>query len=305
MEEQNGSSRRMCGAAAAYYLAVESHPEYRQGQREVEVAIARMLAAGPEALIPDQPITIPLVVHVVYNDDSQNISDEQIESQITVLNQDFAATNPNTANVPDVWAGFVTDTNIRFALASEDPEGNSTSGITRKQTDRTEFGIDDSVKSADTGGVDPWDPDRFANVWVCNLAGGLLGYAQFPGGPPELDGVVILNTAFGTTGTATAPFNGGQTGTHELGHYLNLYHIWHPDNTCSDGDEVADTPNQEGPNYGTPVFPSVSCDNTPSGDMFMNFMDYVDDANMFMFTPQQAARMMATLQGPRSGLAGM
>jgi hypothetical protein len=133
----------------------------------------------------------------------------------------------------------------------------------------------------------------------------LLGYAQFPGGPPELDGVVILNTAFGRTGTATAPFDGGQTGTHELGHYLNLYHIWHPDNSCSDGDEVADTPNQQGPNYGTPVFPSESCDNGPDGDMFMNYMDYVDDANMFMFTPQQAARMMATLQGPRSGLAGL
>src|ERR687897_743211 len=130
MEEQNGSSRRMCGAAAAYYLAVESHPEYRQGHRESEIATARMLAS-PEALIPAEPITIPLVVHVVYNDDSEKISDEQIESQITVLNQDFAATNPNTANVPDVWAGFVADTNIRFALASDDPEGNSTSGITR------------------------------------------------------------------------------------------------------------------------------------------------------------------------------
>src|ERR687898_796982 len=92
MEGQNGSSRRMCGAAAAYYLAVESYPESRQGQREVEIATVQLMAEGPEALIPDEPITIPLVVHVVYHDDSENISDEQIESQITVLNQDFAAT---------------------------------------------------------------------------------------------------------------------------------------------------------------------------------------------------------------------
>ena len=302
MEEQAGTSRRMCGAAAAYYLAVESHPEYRQRQRALEIETAQRMAAGPESLIPDEPITIPVVVHVVYDEDSENIPDDQIRSQITVLNQDFGATNPNAPNVPDVWRGFVVDTNIRFALASEDPEGNSTTGITRTQTDRREFGIDDSVKSANTGGVDPWEPDRFANVWVCNLAGGLLGYAQFPGGTDDIDGVVILNTAFGTRGTAAAPYNGGQTATHEFGHYLNLYHIWHPDNTCSDGDEISDTPNQEGPNYGRPEFPHVSCNNGPNGDMFMNFMDYVEDANMFMFTPQQAARMMATLQGPRSSL---
>ena len=122
---------------------------------QVEIATARMMAAEPETLIPDEPITIPLVAHVVYNDESANISDDQIESQITVLNQDFAATNPNTSNVPDVWAGFVWDTNIRFALASEDPDGNSTTGITRTQTDRSEFGIDNSVKSAETGGVGP------------------------------------------------------------------------------------------------------------------------------------------------------
>jgi hypothetical protein len=303
MDEQVRPSRRMCGAAAAYYLAVESYPEYRQGQRAVEIDTAERLAAGPEALIPAEPITIPVVVHVVYNDESENISDDQIESQISVLNQDYSGTNPNTSNVPSVWQGFIDDTNIRFALASEDPEGNDTTGITRTPTDVTEFFIDDSVKSAETGGVDPWDPDRFANAWVCKLANNLLGYAQFPGGPPEIDGVVILNTAFGTTGTAAPPYNGGQTATHEFGHYLNLYHIWHPDNTCSDGDEVADTPNQAGPNFTAPAFPHVTCDNGPNGDMFMNYMDYVEDADMFMFTPQQAARMLATLQGPRSGLS--
>jgi hypothetical protein len=122
---------------------------------QVEIATAQMMAAEPGTLIPDEPITIPLVAHVVCNDESANISDDKIESQITVLNQDFAATNPSPSNVPDVWAGFVWDTNIRFALASEDPDGNSTTGITRTQTDRSEFGIDNSVKSAETGGVGP------------------------------------------------------------------------------------------------------------------------------------------------------
>jgi hypothetical protein len=302
MEEQAVPSRRKCGAAAAYYLAVEAQPEYRQRQRELEVGTAQRMALGPEALAPEAPITIPVVVHVVYNDDSENISNDQIQSQITVLNQDYGAQNADKANVPDVWEALVTDTNIRFVLASEDPAGNSTSGITRTQTNRTGFGINDAVKSADTGGTDPWPTDRYLNMWACTLDGGLLGYAQFPGGPPETDGVVILNTAFGTTGMAASPFDLGRTATHEVGHFFNLYHIWGLSDDCTGGDRVSDTPNAEGPNYGEPNFPQISCNNGPYGDMFMNYMDYVDDRVMCMFTAQQVARMMATLDGPRSGL---
>jgi hypothetical protein len=260
------------------------------------------MALGPEALAPEAPITIPVVVHVVYNDDSENISDGQIQSQITGLNQDYGAENADKANVPEVWEALVTDTNIRFVLASEDPAGNSTPGITRTQTNRTGFGINDTVKSADTGGADPWPTDRYLNMWACTLDGGLLGYAQFPGGPPETDGVVILNTAFGTTGTAAAPFDLGRTATHEVGHFFNLYHIWGLSDDCTGGDRVSDTPNAEGPNYGEPNFPQISCNNGPYGDMYMNYMDYVDDRAMCMFTAQQVARMMATLDGPRSGL---
>jgi len=156
MEEQAVPSRRKCGAAAAYFLAVEAQPEYRQRQRELEARTAQRMALGPEALAPEAPITIPVVVHVVYNDDSENISDGQIQSQITVLNQDYGSENADKANVPEVWEALVTDTNIRFVLASEDPAGNSTPGITRTQTNRTGFGINDTVKSADTGGADPW-----------------------------------------------------------------------------------------------------------------------------------------------------
>jgi hypothetical protein len=244
--------------------------------------------------------TIPIVVHVVYNASAENISSAQINSQIAVLNKDYRAKNPDKSKVPAIWKGLVTDVNVQFALAKKDPQGNPTSGITRTQTTRTSFGSNDSVKSAATGGADPWPTDRYLNIWVCTLGGGLLGYAQFPGGPSATDGVVILNTAFGTKGTATAPFNLGRSATHEIGHWLNLRHIWGDTEHCEGTDFVDDTPNAQQPNFGKPTFPHVSCNNGPNGDMFMNYMDYVDDDSMFMFTSGQVARMTATLDGPRS-----
>jgi hypothetical protein len=246
--------------------------------------------------------TIPVVVHVVYNKPSENISTAQVKSQITVLNRDYRATNRDKNSTPAVWRGLVTDSRIQFELATKDPRGKATKGITRTKTSRTSFGTGDTVKSKATGGADPWPSGRYLNIWVCSLAGGLLGYAQFPGGPPKTDGVVILNTAFGTQGTARPPFDLGRTTTHEIGHWLNLRHIWGDTEDCSGSDFVADTPNAEGPNYGKPGFPHVTCSNGPNGDMFMNYMDYVDDDSMFMFTAQQASRMHAALDGPRSSI---
>jgi hypothetical protein len=138
---------------------------------------------------------------------------------------------------------------------------------------------------------------------VCPLGGGLLGYAQFPGGPQATDGVVINYLAFGTIGTAQAPFNKGRTATHEIGHYFNLRHIWGDTPDCSGSDMVADTPNCAGANFGTPAWPHITCNNGPNGDMFMNYMDYTDDAAMFMFTTQQVLRMRTALDSARSGLA--
>jgi hypothetical protein len=114
--------------------------------------------------------------------------------------------------------------------------------------------------------------------------------------------VVILNSAFGTTGTATAPFNLGRSATHEVGHWLNLHHIWGDTEDCTGTDFVADTPNAQHPNFGKPTFPHVSCSNGPNGDMFMNYMDYVDDDSMVMFTAGQVVRMHAALEGPRAQL---
>lgn len=189
---------------------------------------------------------------------------------------------------------------LQFALATKDPKGKPTNGITRTKTTRTSFGGDDTVKFTARGGMNAWPTTKYLNMWVCTLAGGLLGYAQFPGGPRRTDGVVILNTAFGTTGSVKAPFNLGRSATHEVGHWLNLRHIWGDTEDCSGSDLVADTPNAAGPNFGKPKFSSISCGNGPSGDMFVNYMDYVDDDAMMMFTTQQAVRMQAALDGARS-----
>jgi len=287
-----------------HYLMAETVSGYREQRLKVDEECLRLIGAGTAARAMNRQLTIKCVVHVVYCTDDENISDAQVKSQIKVLNQDFSASNPDRKNIPGVWQGLVADAKIAFELAKTDPSGKRTSGITRTKTAVKSFGVDDSVKSSKVGGVDPWTTTKYLNFWVCALGQGLLGYGQFPGGPAKTDGVVILNQAFGTTGTAAAPFDRGRTATHEIGHFLNLRHIWGDRNDCTGSDRVSDTPAAKEPNGGVPTFPHISCNNGPNGDMFMNYMDYVDDAAMFMFTPGQVERMNATLAGPRKGLVG-
>ena len=295
--------RRMCGASEAHQRLCEMYPDYRARRGEIHFQTQQMIQRGLALRrVETAVVRIPVVVHVVFNDPSENISDDQITSQIDALNRDYRMANPDKSNVPPVWTSLVSDVKVEFFLATQDPDGAATNGIARTQTDQTSFSTDDAVKSSATGGADPWPSDKYLNLWVCTLGNGLLGYAQFPGMPPGTDGVVILNTAFGTTGTAAAPFNLGRTATHEIGHWLNLNHIWGDTNDCSGTDHVDDTPNAQLPNFGKPSFPHVSCGNGPNGDMFVNYMDYVDDAAMFMFTSGQVARMQATLAGPRSSI---
>jgi hypothetical protein len=248
---------------------------------------------------------IPVVVHVVFNTATQNISDAQINSQISILNQDYRKTNADVSSTPAVFQPLCGDARIEFHLASADPNGNPASGITRTHTNKTSFADDDQMKSAATGGHDAWPTDRYLNIWtvprLTSPQGDLLGYAQFPGGPAATDGVVILHSAFGNTGTAAAPFNLGRSATHEIGHWLNLRHIWGDDGGGCNGDDfVADTPNCADHNFGKPAFPHVTCSNGPNGDLFMNYMDYTDDDSMFMFTNGQIIRMQACLDTDRS-----
>lgn len=293
--------RRTCGTMIAHSRLLESDPGFRERLVGLEQLTSRRLMAGMTQRA-GKPTVIPVVVHVVYNTASGNISDKQVRSQIARLNLDYRAKNIDKSKTPTVWSGLATDARIQFAMATKDPQGKPTKGITRTQTTQASFADDDGVKSSASGGADGWPSDKYLNLWVCALGGGLLGYAQFPGGPPQTDGVVILYTAFGTTGTATAPFNLGRTATHEIGHWLNLHHIWGDTQHCEGTDFVNDTPNAQMPNFGKPKFPHVTCSNGPNGDMFMNYMDYVDDDTMVMFTSGQVARMNAALDGPRSAI---
>jgi PKD repeat protein len=260
-------------------------------------------------------ITIPVVIHVVYNTNAQNISDAQAISQFSVLDNDFNHLNADTVNIPSVFRSVAGKTGIRFCLAVRDPNGNPTTGIVHKQTSVTSFVTDNKVKSSATGGDDPWDVTRYMNIWICPLGNSLLGYGEFPTSSiSNTYGLVINYTAAGTMGTAQAPFNKGRTGTHEFGHCFNLNHIWGDNGQCGASDNCTDTPPQKGGtaapagcNYGTPTFPlnankctrpdgvgGANVTNT-NGDMFMNFMDYTDDAAMNMFTVEQCKRMVAVV----------
>ena len=302
MTDEDVPTRRHCATSEVHRQLLSVDPEYRQARSDIENLTDAVQARGFAAAAP-KTRTIPVVVHVVYRNDHQNISNAQIQSQIRILNQDFRMKNRDRTKLPDVFKPLHSDTRIQFKLATKDIFGNATSGITRTRTSVPSFSFDEGVKSSRTGGADPWPTKRYLNIWVCNLGDGLLGYAQFPGGPRATDGVVILYTAFGNTGAARAPFDRGRTTTHEVGHWLNLFHIWGDDGTgCRGSDNCPDTPNQASENYGEPTFPHVSCNNGPNGDLFMNYMDYVDDKAMFMFTAGQATRMNATLNGPRKQL---
>jgi hypothetical protein len=296
--------RRTCGQMAVHELLAETHPEYREYRLKAEEETRSSITSGRAMRAVRKLVTIPVVVHVVHRTKEENVSDAQVKSQIAALNRDYRIRNADTSKVPSVWTGLVIDPKIEFALARRDPKGKPTSGITRTQTKVASFGVHDEVKSRKTGGADAWPTKRYLNFWVCALGGGLLGYAQFPGGPSKTDGVVVLYSAFGTKGAVAPPFDRGRTATHEVGHFLGLRHIWGDKNDCTGDDFVADTPRAREANYGTPKFPHVTCNNGPDGDMFMNYMDYVDDKAMFMFTAGQVARMNATLAGPRRKLAG-
>jgi hypothetical protein len=211
--------------------------------------------------------TIPVVVHVVYFALTENISTTQVASQIDVLNADFSGRNADVRSLPRVWRDAAADARIVFKLADRDPGGGITSGITRTATRVATFGDDDAMKFAATGGAAAWPSDRYLNIWVCHL-NDLLGYAQLPGGPAQTDGVVVDYRAFGTSGTAEAPFNLGRTATHEVGHWLNLLHVWGDDGAGGNG---------------------------PEDDTFVNFMDYFDDRSMMMFSGGQVERMHAAL----------
>lgn len=260
-------------------------------------------------------VTIPVVVHIVLPDPSI-VTNAQVLSQIAVLNADYTGGNADTSQLPAEWKQLLGDMSVQFCLAQRTPGGDPSSGIVRVTTTHGPFngGTDAGaqVKYASNGGSDAWDPEKYLNIWVCHLAGNLLGVATLPDGsfPAAEQGVVILYTAFGTTGTASGNYNGGRTTTHEIGHYFSLRHIWGDDDSdgsisrCTQDDGVDDTPLQGRRTYGCPsTFPQLdNCTNTSPGFMFMNYMDYTDDDCMHLFTEGQTSRMRTAMETLRPGL---
>ncbi|MEO6404955.1 MAG: M43 family zinc metalloprotease [Ferruginibacter sp.] len=240
--------------------------------------------------VPNEVLVIPVVIHVLYNPSEQNISTAQILSQLKVLNEDFRRRNGDANNTPAAFKSLAADAGITFCLAQVDPSGRSTSGIIRKSTTRTFFEMNDEMKFSKNGGDDAWDRSKYLNIWVCRMLSRSLGYATVPGSAADKDGIVINFDVFGTTGIVRSPFNKGRTTTHEVAHWLGLKHIW-GDDSCGN-DEVDDTPKQESYNFYCPVFPHrSSCSPNANGDMFMNFMDFTDDACMNLFTNGQKNKM--------------
>lgn len=299
-EELSVITKRGCGSYQVLQEQLKSDPGMEARMLQIEAHTSRVLKNPAAYRLVGDTIEIPVIVHVLYRTNAQNISDEQVQSQIAVLNEDYKNQNADRNKLPAGSFQSVASSGlrVRFVLAQ----------TIHKYTTVKSWSTNDAVKSSRRSGDDPIDPAHYLNVWVCNLGQGLLGYAQFPGGSLSTDGVVILYAAFGSkakypAGIYTSSYDLGRTATHEVGHWMNLRHIWGDDyGACSGSDLVSDTPNQGDENYGTPTFPQISCSNGPNGDMFMNYMDYTDDVSMYMFSSGQKDRMMAifTSSGARA-----
>ena len=295
-EETIGAPAALRACASEEVLAANllADPGLAARMAAIEEVTDRFAAnGGAQNYTSNGIVYIPVVVNVLYKTAAENVSQAQIQSQIDVLNADFSGTNSDISQVPAVFTGVKAgDVGVRFVLDQ----------VIRKATTKTSWRTDDAMKKSSRGGIDPTSPSTKMNMWACTMGGGILGYAQFPGGSLATDGIVITNTAFGVT-TAGAPYNKGRTGTHEVGHYLNLRHIW-GDATCGN-DFVGDTPLHNGANYGCPVANKTStCSGNPVMQT-MNYMDYTDDLCMYMFSAGQKTRLNATFAagGGRTSLA--
>ena len=293
--------QRTCGTIEHHEYLKQTRPNYQQDLNQYNQMIDQYLANQAISKTAVVTVTIPVVVHVVYQNATENISNAQAISQVQVLNDDFAKLNADAIKVTQpTFSTVASGAQIRFCLAQRDPLGNATTGVVHYSTTVSTFGTNDNVKNSATGGATAWDVTKYVNIWVCDMGTSLLGYGEFPTGSLSNTWGLVLNYRYtGSGGSAQAPFNLGRTGTHEFGHCFNLFHIWGDDNgACSGSDQCADTPNQANASGGT--FPQGSiqtdaCATASPGYMWMNYMDYTDDNAMYMFTAGQVARMEAVV----------
>jgi hypothetical protein len=301
MASTYGFAQRACFTQEYLERQEALHPAYAANRVAIETFIKQQSAGTAAAKTASKSlIRIPVVVHILYTNSSQNITDAQVASQIDALNRDFRRQNADTANTPERFKALGADIEIEFTLATADPMGRPTSGVVRRQTTVSEWTMDDQIKFTAQGGSNAWDSKSYLNIWVGNMRQ-LLGYSSVPGGPADKDGVVINTSAFGTINSG-APYNLGRTAVHEVGHWLGLKHIW-GDTYCGD-DEVGDTPKQGNYTTGCPTAFRSSCSNGATGDMYMNYMDFTNDACINLFTEGQKQRMRTLFNtgGPRQSL---
>ena len=365
-----------CGHQRAMKQLASQYPTFQKAVSKTFEDAQRNRTTGTSR--SNEVHQVQVVVHVVHNTDVQNISDELIHEQIAILNEDFQSLNPDQENAREIYKNIAGNAGIEFVLATEDPEGNPTSGITRTATEvetfvdldldiatlleaAAECGLDftciqekilvgglegaaesgavqmDDVKRSDRGGIDPWDTDRYINIWVANLnidflgqsMPAILGFAYPPAGAPNwpaevfeedlssIAGVVIHHEAFGKSNAGEGLLgnlaDGGRTTTHEMGHYFGLRHV-HGDGGCEEDDGISDTPPADASQQAqadpenlpvcTDLHSINTCDSDDLPDMIENYMDYNAITCQNLFTIEQVEIMRAMLEGPRAGLIG-
>ncbi len=310
-----------CGTTLAYEQLFKQNPAFKKqfeenSKRINELASQRRAASrGASFTLKD---TIAVVVHVIGSSTLQSqVTNAVIQSQIDTLNVDFNGLNADSTRIPAAFKPLYGKMGITFKLAQTAPNGTSTDGIVRR-TNNISFSSTtyDNAKRTATGGLDAWDATKYLNLWVVTFSDDLLGVSVFPGDPRPINmhGFVCDYRVFGSNAAhLNARFNKGRTTVHELGHFLNLRHIWGDDGTgtnrdvcgstsCSGSDfpgntAADDTPNQCIMNYGNPdpngigVVKTDACTGSAPGIMYQNFMDYCDDVALVMFTKGQNARM--------------
>lgn len=295
-----------CGTMQLLESTLSNNPmlkqQFNNNLLQLQQEVSRRIAQ-PNARANAATVYIPVVFHIVMTNPAV-VTDAQLQAQLDTLNKDCAGQNADSSKIPAAFKPLFGKSNIQFVLAARTPDNQPSNGIVRKVTTKTSFSMaTDGVKYASSGGDNAWDANRFMNVWICNLSGGVLGYATPPGSSSNAaQGIVVL---YSSLPGGAYPYDQGRTLTHETGHYFFLYHIWGDDGGgCSGTDGVNDTPDQSDATFGCPNGTVVTdmCTTTTPGILYEDFMDYTDDACMVMFTNQQVTRMQTALSLYRSSL---
>ena len=281
------------------YLEELKSPDFRALQKIEEIYFQQYLLEKSDTL---EILTIPVVVHIVKNNNEleMDISDEIIFRQIEILNETYNNQNTDLVNTPEFFTPLIGNVGLDFCLATVDPNGYSTNGITRTTTEVDVFStVNNTIKYTSDGGIDAWNTDHYLNIWVGKISSSILGYSHLPTGstPDQEHGLVVNYPYFGESDNAA--YGMGKTAVHEIGHYFNLKHPWGTGNCDANNDWVEDTPISESAYAGNPEHPQTSCETV---DMFMNYMDYVYDESMVMFSAGQADRMRFAFQYHRPEL---